>query len=90
MTNPFFRGIDMGKVQNLCLFMSIDACKCYSMSIREVILLGESVSFLLRGLKEKMSPFLTIRYLSGFKTGIEKYRLVSIGADWYRRLACFE
>jgi len=27
---------------------------------------------------------LTNRYPDGFKTGIEKYRLVLIGANWYR------
>ena len=27
---------------------------------------------------------LTYRYPDGFKTGIEKYRLVSIGSNWYR------
>jgi len=32
-----------------------------------------------------MGPkILTYRYPSGFKTGIDKYRLVSISAVWYR------
>jgi len=30
----------------------------------------------------------TYRYPDGFKTGIYRYRLVSMGRDWYRFLNC--
>ena len=38
--------------------------------------------------KVGQAEILTYRYLDGFKTGIEKVRLVSIGNNWYRFLKC--